>query len=85
MNGKREQIASNNCPGPAVLDFGKVVSGKKMSMSSLKEVKRLLRDLATKQPGMGQCLAAGSSEMQPLSCWKFIQVKALMMMASANE
>lgn len=38
------------------------------------------------QPGMGKCLAAGSSEMQPLFCWKFIQIKALMMMmALANE
>lgn len=38
------------------------------------------------QPGMGKCLAAGSSEMQPLSCWKFIQIKALMMiMVVANE
>lgn len=54
-------------------------------MSSFKDMKILLRHLATKQPGMGKCLAAGSSEMQPLSCCKFIQIRALVMIALANE
>lgn len=56
-----------------------------MAMSLFRWLKSHLRNLATEQPRMGECLAAGSGGMQPVSCWKFIQIKALLTIALTNE